>query len=404
MGTVGCEIEAAEQFGLSGALSMFGTTPPVRDVTTPRSGAAAWKCDSAAGNTTSFITANFSAAVNTSFFLRVYMNFSQLPGGTIKVVSYESTAISARLTSAGKLQLWNDSAGTQIGSDSAATVATGSYYRIELKIQTAAGTTQIAACELQLDGVSVASTTGLAISAPTSINIGWQAAPGASKVCFVDDVALNDSTGAAQTSWPGDGKIVLCVPVSDNARTTGWVTGAGGTTSLWDAVNNTPPVGVADTGTATSQIRDATSEASASYDANLTTYTAAGVGASDTVNVVIPMVATGAPVTTGSKQGLIGMASNPAITTVALSATGTAGAFWAGAGAGTYPTGWKWSFGTTTYAPSVTLGTSPVARITQVTASTRIADVCALMMYVDYTAAAITAAAIPDVGMGLTVT
>jgi hypothetical protein len=54
-------------------------------------------------------------------------------------------------------------------------------------------------------------------------------------------------------------------------------------------------------------------------------------------------------------------------------------------------------------APSVTLGTAPVMRITQVTASTRIAVVCAMFIYVDYTPA-VAAAVIPDVGMALTVT
>jgi hypothetical protein len=41
-----------------------------------------------------------------------------------------------------------------------------------------------------------------------------------------------------------------------------------------------------------------------------------------------------------------------------------------------------------TETPTVTLGTAPVMQITQVTASTRVAIVCFVGMYVDYTPAA----------------
>jgi hypothetical protein len=132
------------------------------------------------------------------------------------------------------------------------------------------------------------------------------------------------------------------------------------------------------------QIRNATSNANVNYDATMTTYTAAGIAASDIVTVIVPMIATGAPVTTSAKAGTVGVVSNPAIANIALGAGGTSGAFWSGVTMGTYPTGNKWSFGTTTYSPSVTLGTAPVMRVTQVTSSTRIAIVTEMGMYVEY--------------------
>jgi len=252
------------------------------------------------------------------------------------------------------------------------------------------GTGAIDAAELLIDGISIGSASSLTLTDtfPTVCSIGGGSVSGAaitSSDHYFDDFAFNDSTGGNQNTWPGNGRVVLLLPISDNARTAGWVGGAGGTTNLWDALNNTPPLGVADTGTNTSQIRDATAEASASYDANLSTYASAGITGDNQINCVIPIVATAAPVTTSAKQGLIGMASNPAITTVALGPAGTSGAFWSGVAANTYPTGWKWSLGTTTYSPAVTLTSSPVARITQVTSSTRIADVCFLGLYVDFT-------------------
>lgn len=266
---------------------------------------------------------------------------------------------------------------------------------ILLEVSTLVNTGSVDTLAWRVGGVLQESLTGLTLSdtmfLPT-IGAGFSDSLGGNVNVWYDDLALNDDQGSAQNSWPGDGRVVLLKPISDSAVGTGWTLGTGTAISANSgstAVKNTPPVGVADltAGSDTKQIRNATSNANVNYDANLTTYTTAGIGASDTVNVLVPMVATGAPVVTSAKQGTFGVSSNPAITNVALGAGGTAGAFWSGVAAGTYPTGWKWSFGTTTYAPTVTVGSSPVARITQVTSSTRIADVCAMGMYVDYTPA-----------------
>src|SRR6185369_369314 len=129
----------------------------------------------------------------------------------------------------------------------------------------------------------------------------------------------------------------------------------------------------------------ATTGANEAYDATMTDYTTAGVGAGATVNVVDPVISTAAPVSTSAKVGQVGVVSNPAIAVINL--TGNSGQFWSGTPAGTYETGWKWSHGTRTYAPTVTLGTAPVMRVTQVTSSTRIAMVCLMGIYVDYTPA-----------------
>ncbi len=357
-----------------------------RDTTTFRSGVASWKSDSGAGNTTALTQETFTFVDGRSYFFRSYVNAAAAPSAASTILGLGTSGafgLFARLRTDGAVELLVS--GAVQGSPSAV-ITDGSWHRIELK-GVATATTTWTASELLVDGVSVATWSGsIARNAQTAWGWGMQSdPPGANKVIYTDDVALNDSTGAANTTYPGSGKVVLLKPISDNARGTGWTGGAAGTTNLWDAVNNTPPLGVADTGTDTSQIRNATSNASVSYDANMTTYTTAGVGASDTLNAIINWVATAAPVSTGAKQGLVGNASNPAVTTVALGTTGTSGAFWAGAAGGTYGGGWKWSPGTMTDAPSVTLGNSPVMRITQVTSSTRIADVCAMFIYADYT-------------------
>ncbi len=100
---------------------------------------------------------------------------------------------------------------------------------------------------------------------------------------------------------------------------------------------------------------------------------------------------------TGAKTGSIGVVSNPTVANIAFPSSAN---FWSGVTAGTYLTGWKWEHGTSTDAPTVTLATQPVTRVT-VTGGTasRIAMCCAMLIYVDYTPAVVAVSA-PIVNMG----
>jgi hypothetical protein len=378
----------------------FSSSGVTSDATIFRSGTKSAKFDSTAGNAAPFLSLpkqtgtmllDAVSASGTSF-IRVYKRYTNLPTAAsarvLDIGNRGAFGVYANLTSGGKLQLFNAVTGTQIGSDSAATITTGTFYRIEMKV-TLNAITQVTDVELRLDGVTVASATGQTIAGGTTVSVGWASAPGANCVCHGDDFAVNDSTGAVNNTWVGDSKIVYLRPDSDSAVGTGWINSGGTGVNLFNSVDNTPPTGIADTtANDTHQVRNATSNANSSYDAALTSYAAAGISAGDIINAVIPFCVTGAPVTTGAKQGTFGISSNPTIANVALSASGTAGAFWAGSAAGAYPVGWKWTVCTITENPTVTLGTSPVARITQVTSSTRIAMCCAMGMYVEYTPSA----------------
>lgn len=358
------------------------------DTGTVRSGAVSYKCDSTGSNTLSQLQVNVqpTQALGVTYYARMYINFTTLPTAAGPYIMGTAARYAIRyLLSDNLLHLTYN--GTNIGTGIA--ISTGTWYRLELAWKFDTGALDYG--EARLDGVSFASETGAtrADTVGAAPTFGLVIAPGANIVCYLDDVAWNDSTGGSQNSWPGDSKQVLLLPTADSAVGTGWTLGTGTAISSngWDAVNNTPPLGVADLGAGSNawQIRNASSNANVNYDATMTTYAAAGVGPSDRINLVDPIVATAAPVSTSAKQGTVGVASNPTITNVALAAGGTAGAFWSGlAGAG-YPTGWKVSHGTVTYEPVVTPATAPVMRITQVTSSTRIAVVCFMGMYVDYT-------------------
>lgn len=198
---------------------------------------------------------------------------------------------------------------------------------------------------------------------------------------YFDDIALNDSTGVSQNTWPGEGKIIMLKPVADSAKGTGWTNDAASTVSLFPSVDNTPPTGIADTtvGDGSHQLRNATANASSSYDAQVADYTTAGLTAHDVVTLVQPIMSTGAPSVTTPKTATLAGVSNPVVTATA------AANFLAGSVvAGTYPTGWKWVNGNVTYAPAVTKGTRPVVRVTQVTSSTLVGMVSALGLLVEY--------------------
>lgn len=394
LSTGGFEIDVAHA-------SPDATGPPTGTVTlnttTKRSGNSSGKYDSTGANAAAFTgirRADLSVApliASQTAFIRAYMNFANAPGSTTRVMKARGGAssaqgVSVRLTSGGKLQLWNDVAGTQIGSDSATTLVMDGtvWYRIELK-SVADASNNTTDCELQLDGVSVASISATSISGVSAGPIfGWLTAPGANKVLYIDDIAVNDSTGAANNTWPGAGKVVLLAAISDNARV-GWTNAAGGTTNLFDDVDNIPPVGVASPSTQPAQIKRNAANTTDTYDANLTTYTTAGLASGDTLNAIHIFFNIGYSFAAVASEGLQ-MLSNPVIAEFTTSTDGSA--------AGSYNSHWTWGGKAVDYSgtvsSNVTVDTSPVLRVRKNTSSSSRQQFCDFMgAYVDYTPASL---------------
>jgi hypothetical protein len=285
------------------------------------------------------------------------------------------------------------------------------WYRVELKFTTD-GSTNIDGWELRIDGTSVGSGSlsspdgGLSTafyahfttsseflhfylsslfgSAAYFMRVYWYY-DGAST--WLDDFAVNQNDGSDQNSWPGEGKVVLLLPISDN-QVGEWRGGAGGSSNLWEAINNIPPVGTA-TETDTSQIESDATDSTAdgpteTYKANMATYTSAGIGAGDTIKVLYPVLCHGEDSATGTKNGSLQILSNPTASAATTFLYGRdQGAL------GTWPTGWHWVTPSSDteppiYAPSVTLGTSPVLEIASTSATSAQGAVCFAGIYVDY--------------------
>src|SRR5262245_2535373 len=385
--TTGAESGAAltESVTLTGTVT-FGTT-------TKRSGARAYKFDSGSGSgVAAYATSTLKSSSNGQYF-RGYFYITAYPPSNPVAILGNSTVVSGTdgfelmLWPAGDLILRNRASGSTL-ENFFPTLQLNTWTRLEMRTSYGTGATDLVEVKITPDGGSTLTSslynTENAGTATVLQNWWWgieDAFAGTNFIIYVDDVALNDTTaGTGQTAYPGAGKVVQLLPISDNARATLWVGGGGGLTNLWDAVNNTPPVGIA-SGNNTSQIEHTGGAAGTtdSYDAIMTTYTTAGVGSSDTVMVTQYLIAHGEDVATGTKLLNMQLVSNPTDT---ISSNFTAGN---DAGqASTFPTLWVVNRNGYLYQPSVTKGTSPVARVRRPETASRTASVCFMAVVVEY--------------------
>lgn len=247
-----------------------GTTSIV--TTGQRSGAAALRCNPTAGTGNVFIQA--AAAETSGWCARAYFKFTSFPSsGSTTIIEYSDTSngetAAIALLSSGALQLWDRV--TPVGSNSA-TLVTGQWYRVELNIK--AFGTGVAA---RLDGVEFASDPTMEFGED---GFGFRFGCGTTTTAdlLVDDIAINDSTGTAQTSFPGEGRIVHLRPDSagDNH---GWLEASGVDDALnYAAVDEVTP------DDATTYVKR--TSATPTDDHNLQSSSSAGIGAPDTITLV----------------------------------------------------------------------------------------------------------------------
>lgn len=299
---------------------------------------------------------------------------------------FASPFITLQINSSGQIIISAPTTASPIGSPSSA-LNNNQWYRIEFSYLINTGAADDSA-ELLIDGTSVASGTGLTIATSGPGSWEWVRPTTASVNWDWDDFAVNDDTGSApHNTYPGEGNILLAIPVSDS-QVGSWTGGAGGTTNLFNALDNTPPLGTGAETDAT-QIESADSSgdnATDEYRATIESYTTAGLPSGATVNYVQPTVITGEDVSTGSKDISFAVNSNPAIGATASTVNGGAVDV-----IGNNLAGWYNYFGLVANSPSITPGTSPILAIRKTDTGTRVLSVCAAGIYFDYTVAAGTA-------------
>lgn len=195
------------------------TNSPTISSTTVRTGGFAGRITSLAAGTPKYFQnwIGDGGDGDGPYFCRAYFRVATAPAVQTTIIGLQSiisgdNVLNIQLTTDLKLELHNATAG-QVGSDSAA-LSLNTWYRIEFKIDASggAGADELTA---RIDGVNFASSTTLTLGTGIALlllggNLHSELADAGD--WFWDDVAINDSTGSAQTSWPGEGRIVHLKP------------------------------------------------------------------------------------------------------------------------------------------------------------------------------------------------
>lgn len=370
-----------------GAENALVVGSPSFQTTIVRSGAYAMRCNPTA--TTAYVQISRRAAgggTNPSIFqsTRFALRVASLPSATQNILICGSFTL--RLLSTGELVV--RSGGVDHATSANQLSADGQWHLIEHDVGWSSGS----GSRVRVDGVEWASSTTTAAAVTNVVTIGC--ASSATSDLYFDDIVCEDASLAV--SW-ADWRVLLLPPISDNNRGN-WTGGAGGTTNLWQALDNQPPVGAAaGSDTNTSQIQNAISAtypatAAQRGDFNCRDYATAGIGASDTIRAVQAICNHGEGIATGTKPGGLFIVSNPAQTSPGndFDYGDDIGA------AGTFPTNWKAAVGPVSESPSVTLAISPVVGVFKNVGSTREAHVDFAGVYVAYSPAGAAAQDTPE--------
>lgn len=259
-----------------------------------------------------------------------------------------------QLSSTGVIALLNSS-GANVATSDSGVIYTGKWFRMDLDCGYNSGL----GIRVYIDGILVANndtavmdlcdTVYLGCNTSSTFNFDW------------DDVVLYDSYIPSDLIG-AEYKIYTLLPVSDNSRG-GWLDGGGGTTNLYDSLNNVPPVGV-NAATNGTKLRNTVASATDNADFNLETYDNQ-IPNGDTIRALQLVVNDAQKTTTGSpKAGALGLVSNPSQFEFQFdfglpNGNGSVAA----AASGTFPTGWGTHFGYVAENPSVSRSTNPVGRI-----------------------------------------
>lgn len=218
-------------------------------------------------------------------YIRAYVKFSSLPAaGNCTLLSITDTggltlgAIYMSGTDKKLGILYFVGATATYATTSTNALQIDQWYRLELGVNVSSANTQIVTAKL--DGVQfdtkTGSTTAIANAATTSVWGMFFAITDAAGTgtCYYDDIAINDSSGVSQNSYPGDGKVIALRPAGAG-ESTGWTRAGTDSGANWSQCNNKPPNDV------TSYVLASTLNALDMY-----TVTSSGLNSLHTINVV----------------------------------------------------------------------------------------------------------------------
>jgi hypothetical protein len=281
MWTCGFELQSTSaEFGVNSGVIVTGS--PSISTTVHRAGTASLRINPTAA--TSFVEHQLTSGVVMRTTHRLYLRVDTLPSTATNVYGIGQSGYFPallRLQTDGTLVLRDGFTETTLTGTSAA-LTLGRWYRIELDYNDVTGTltSGVAAFKGYLDGVMFADTLCSNINGFSRIRMGVQLA--ATTDIYIDDVAVNDTTGSVQNGLPGPGSVVHLRP-NAAGDANGWATavgGAAGAANNYIRVNETPP------NDATSYNQTTATGTTTIDDFNVEDRATAGIGSSDTITLV----------------------------------------------------------------------------------------------------------------------
>ncbi|MFI0530315.1 hypothetical protein ACH3XX_09725 [Streptomyces scabiei] len=281
MWTCGFELQSTSaEFGVNSGAIVTGA--PSISTSVHRVGTASLRINSSAA--TQFIEHQITTGVVMRTLHRLYLRIATLPDTATNIYGIGQNNYFPgllRLQTDGTLVLRDGFTETTLTGTSAA-LTTGRWYRVELDYTDVSGalTSGVSAFKGYLDGVQFSNAMCSNINGFSRIRMGVQLA--ATTDFYMDDVAINDTTGSAQTGLPGPGSVVHLRPnaAGDN---NGWATAVGGTAG---AANNYTRVSERPPDDATSYNQTTATGTTTIDDFNVEDRATAGIGASDTISLV----------------------------------------------------------------------------------------------------------------------
>lgn len=280
--TTGFETQSATlEFGVNSGNIVTGTTPTM-STTIKRRGTCAARFQPSAA--LSYIEHQIEPGTVKRTMHRLYIRVADFPDVDTNIYAIGQAGYfpaSLRLKTDGTLLLRDSQSSTDLTGSMA--LSLDRWYRVELDYTDVAGTITagVSAFKLYVDGALIADTLCSNINGFSRVRMGVSGVA-ATMDYYMDDVAINDTTGSVQNGLPGPGAVVHMLPnaAGDNNL---WSTAIGGTAG---AANNYTRVQERTPDDSTSYNQTDATGTTTIDDFNLESAASAGIGSADTITCV----------------------------------------------------------------------------------------------------------------------
>lgn len=254
------------------------------DTLNPRSGNRCLKISSLSSGAGKYVRSSNFVAEYTNLYIRMYVFFEEFPSaenvffvGGSSPTPTGSRAIYLSIDENGIIKFYDEDG--QIPGTAQALA--GRYHCIEVHFdRSGVGATDVVECRIDYGAPFATSSTRNVATDINYLVFGGNLTneTQTTGIWYFDDLAVNDTSGSYQNSWPGEGKIIVLFPNGPGSGNQ-WVDGVTGASipgnAGWERVKENPP------DDATTYLKSTTNGAMSSFNLD-----DSGLSSVDTINVV----------------------------------------------------------------------------------------------------------------------